>query len=219
MNTITELIVLHTTKYSETSLVIHTLSREYGRRSFIVKGLGKSKGAAMALFLPMNILECEVVESPKSKLWLARNFSAKYPLNGIRSNMYKNSITLFISEVLFKNIKEGGLEEGLYEWACRQTLILDAMQSNWSNFHLRFLLELAGQLGFAPSEDDLIPFAGNHLQHICDILEKPFAEAMLVPMSGACRNEIADSLIDYIAYHSESAININSLRVLREIFA
>lgn len=219
MTTSTELIILHTTKFSDTSVVVHTLSREYGRRSFIVKGLGKSKGAAMALFLPMNIVECEVVESPKSKLWLARNFNAKYPLHGIRSNLYKNSITLFISELLFKAVKEGGFEDGLYEWCSTQILILDAMQNDWSNFHIRFLLELAGQMGFAPSAQDLAPFAGNHLQHICDILEKPFAEAMLVPLSGACRNEIADSLIEYLSYHSESAININSLRVLRELFA
>ena len=37
-----ELIVLHLTKTGDNSIVIHTLSREYGRRSFFVRGVGKS---------------------------------------------------------------------------------------------------------------------------------------------------------------------------------
>lgn len=215
----TELIVLHTTKYSETSLIVHALSREYGRRSFIVKGLGKNKSSQMALFLPMNVLEGEVVESSKSKLWLLKNCTAKYPLNGIRGNIYKNTITLFLCEVLFKTVKEGGLEEGLYEWFLESTLLLDALEAGWSNFHLRFLLELSVQLGFAPSIEDLAPFAGEHLLDIESLLRLPFSEALLYPLNGSSRNEIADSLLSYIAFHSESAININSLRVLREIFA
>ena len=41
MTTNTELIVLHTTKFGENSVVLHTLSREYGRRGFLVRGIGK----------------------------------------------------------------------------------------------------------------------------------------------------------------------------------
>ena len=50
----TELIVLHTTKFGENSVVVHTLSRDYGRRSFLVRGAGKRM---MSLFLPLNVLE------------------------------------------------------------------------------------------------------------------------------------------------------------------
>ena len=75
--TTTELIVLHTTKFGENSLVVHTLSKDYGRRSFLVRGAGRK---AMSLFLPMSILEADVIESSKSTLYAARHFSAKYPL-------------------------------------------------------------------------------------------------------------------------------------------
>ncbi len=213
----TELIVLHTTKYSESSLVVHAISREYGRRSFIVRGIGK--GARMALFMPMNILEGEVVESNKSKLWLLKNCTAKHSLNGIRGNIYKNTITLFLCEVLFKTIKEGSRDEGLYDWCQENILLLDEMESGWNNFHLRFLLELCSELGFAPSVEALMPFAGTHLKEIEALLSLPLSEALLYPLTGAVRNEIADSLLSYLAFHSESAININSLRVLRELFA
>ena len=93
-----ELIVLHTTKFGENSIVVHTLSREYGRRSFLVRGAGKK---LMSLFLPLNILEAEVVESSKSNLYTARNLSARHPLMGIRSNIFKNSMSMFMSDVLY----------------------------------------------------------------------------------------------------------------------
>jgi len=208
-----ELIILHTTKFSENSIVVHTLSKEYGRRSFLVRK------PRMSMFLPLNIVEAEVVESSKSTLYLARNFSSQFPLNGIRNNIYKNSITLFLSEVLFKTLKEGAREDGLYEWCASRILMLDAMEHDFSNFHLRFLLELAQQLGFAPERRDLMPFAGEHLETVTILLSSSLTECMLIPLTGATRNEIADILIRYIEYHSESSININSLRVLRELFS
>ena len=88
----TELIVLHTTKFGENSIVVHALSKEYGRRSFLVRGAGKR---LMSLLLPLNILEAEVVESTKSTLFTARNLTALHPLMGIRSNVFKNSMTMF----------------------------------------------------------------------------------------------------------------------------
>lgn len=212
MTTGDRLIILHTTKFSESSIVVHTLSREYGRRSFLVRK------PRMSMFLPLNIVEAEIVESSKSKLYLARNFSSDAPLNGIRNNIYKNSITLFLSEMLFKSIKEGAREDDLFEWCESRIMMLDAMGTDFSNFHLRFLLELAVQLGFAPERRDLMPFAGEHSDVVTQLLESSFPESMVIPMSGAVRNEIADLLVRYIEFHSESAININSLRVLRELF-
>ena len=58
-----ELIVLATTPVGENAIVVHTLSREYGRRGFLLR---PGKKAGMALFLPLNILEADVVESPSS---------------------------------------------------------------------------------------------------------------------------------------------------------
>jgi hypothetical protein len=42
---------------------------------------------------------------------------------------------------------------------------------------------------------------------------------MLLPLNGAVRNEIAEAILRYIEFHSESAVNVNSLKVLRELFA
>ena len=217
MTTNTGLIVLHTTKFGENSIVLHTLSKEYGRRGFLVRGVGKR--SMTSLFLPLTVLEADITESSKSKLFTARNLNAKYPLNGIRGNMFKNSMTLFMSEVLYRVVKEGGNEQGLYEWCEKSIQLLDSIESDFSNFHIRFLLELAIVLGFSPEAQDLRPFTGDHFPIVERFIQGSFAESMLIPLSGQVRNEIAEEILRYIEFHSESAVNVNSLKVLRELFA
>ena len=211
----TELIVLHTTKFGESSLVVHTLSRDYGRRSFFVRGAGKRP---MSLFLPLNILEADIQESSKTTLFTARNISSRHPLSGIRNNLYKNSMTMFMSEVLFRVLKEGAHEQGLYQWCEKNILLLDAIQTDFSNFHIRFLLEMTMVLGFGPEARDLEPFVGEHYPIAERFMKEPFAESMLIPLSGKVRNELSEEILKYIEFHTESAVNVNSLKVLHEIF-
>ena len=212
----TELIVLHSTKFGENSLVVHTLSKDYGRRSFLVRGAGKK---AMSLYLPLNILEADIVESSKSTLFTAKNVVLRHPLMGIRNDVFKNSMTMFMSEVLYRVVKDGTYEEGLYEWCEKTILLLDAMQSDFSNYHIRFLLELTIALGFSPESRDLKPFVGDHYQVVEKFMQCPLAESMLIPLNGTIRNEIAEEVLRYIEFHTESTLNINSLRVLRELFS
>lgn len=210
-----DLIVLNLTKLGESSIVLHTLSRDYGRKSFVVK---VSRKTPMAQFLPLNILEADVTESARTTLWRAGRVTVKHPLSGIRSNIYKNTMTLFMSEVLYRAIKEGAREEGLYEWLERSILTLDAMESDFSNYPLRFLTELAVAMGFSPSAGSLAPFAGKYYTLLSEFVHAPFADSMLIPMNGEVRNALSEILLKYLAHHSESSLNVQSLKVLRELY-
>ena len=148
----------------------------------------------MSLFLPLTLLEADVVESSKSTLYIAKNLVARHPLMGIRNSVYKNSITMFMSEVLFRIVREGAYEQGLYEWCEKNILLLDAMQEDFSNFHIRFLLELTIALGFSPEAKDLLPFVGDHYAVVEQFMKLPFADSMLIPLTGPVRNEIAEEL-------------------------
>jgi len=125
---------------------------------------------------------------------------------------------MFMSEVLFRTIREGVYEEGLFEWCRKSVLTLEELPGDFANFHLRFLLELAGALGFQPSIENLAPFAGSHLKDLSSLIELSFAQSMLLDLNGKSRNEIASILLKYLSVHTETNINIQSLKVLGEIF-
>ena len=211
----TQLIILNTTKVGEKSLVLHTLSPDWGRRSFLAS---VPRGGGMALFQPLGILDAEIIENPRSDLWRAHAFSARHPLTGLRTSPAKSAMSLFMAEVLWRTIRDGAREEGLFEWCERAILTLDALEGDFANYHLRFLLELAAALGFAPSLEDLMPFAGEHLAQVRALLQSDFAGCLLVPLSGEVRSEIAELLLRYLGYHTETRIEARSLRVLRELF-
>ena len=170
------------------------------------------------MFLPMNIIEADIVPNTRSELWRASGFSCSIPLTGIRGNMYKNSMTLFLSEVLMRSLKEGASGDEIFQWCKGMVLLLDSLERDFSNFHLRFLADYAAILGFAPSAEALMPFAGERYPELKLLVESTFASSMLVPLSGEKRNEMAEILLKFISHHSDSAINVQSLKVLRELF-
>lgn len=211
-----QVIILNYTKIRDNSIVVHTLSRTYGRKSFLVRTGAKAK---MAFYLPLNILELSVTENPRSDLWYASTVAAKYPLLGIRNNVFKNAISLFMAEVIYRTVKDGAAEDGLYEWCEHQILTLDALQSDFSNFHIYFLLEFCIALGFRPEVADLLPFTDENQAVVAQFMRSDLASAMLIPLTGRVRGDIASSIIRYLEFHTESAINIRSLQVLHELFS
>jgi len=211
----TELIVLNHTKVGESNIVVHTLSPEFGRRSFI---LSNSRKAPMALLLPLNIVSAEIVPNSKSDLWRARNLRLEHPLVGLHGNVSKSAVAMFISEVLYRVVREGTYEEGLYEWCRGSILTLDALQSDWANYPLLFLLELAGALGFAATIDDLAPFTDDRYEEFLALTRCSRTEALLLPLSGAVRNSMCQGLLRYLSFHTDSRIEIRSLGVLREMW-
>lgn len=223
-----EFIILGTTKVGEKSLVLHTLSAEYGRRSFIVS---VSKSSSMALYLPLNILNGEVSDNHLSDLWRVSGLRAEYPLAGLRGDIRKNTMTMFLSEVLFRCLRDGEYSVELYEW-CRQSILtLDALGvpdgsaperdpgDGVANFHLLWLLDLCAVLGFSPRTEDLMPFAGERLEDLRSLLTLDRASALLLPLSGSRRSEIASILLEYLGFHLDIRLNIRSLEVLRELYS
>jgi len=65
---------------------------------------------------------------------------------------------------------------------------------------------------------DLEPFAGECYSDLETLLNADFPSFMLTPLSGQRRSDIAERLLRYIGYHTETAVNVRSLAVLRELF-
>ena len=233
-----EFIIIGTTKVGEKSLVLHTLSAEYGRRSFIVS---ISKSSSMALYLPLNILSGEVSDNHLSDLWRVSGLRAEYSLSGIRGDVRKNTMTMFLSEVLFRCLRDGEYSPDLYDW-CRQSILTldslgtyddpplesgsqdspssaDSCGDEVANFHLLWLLDLCTVMGFSPRLEDLMPFADDRLEDIRALLTLDRSSALLLPLSGSRRSDIAAILLEYLGYHLDTRLNIRSLSVLRELYS
>jgi DNA repair protein RecO (recombination protein O) len=210
-----QLIVLHSTRTGEKSLVMHCLSRRLGRRSFLVTAGSK---VPQALWQPLSLLNAELIENPHSDLWRLRSLVAEEPLSGIRSNPAKNAVSLFMSEVLYRVMRSGTGDAAFFDWCAAQIRLFDSLEEHYASFHLCFLLGLCRELGFAPDAGSIAPFAGPCLGRLTTLCSADTATALLLPMKGEDRSAIAAVLLQYLSYHAECNLEVKSLAVLREIF-
>ena len=209
-----EFIILGSTKLRENALVLHTISPEWGRRSFIVNVSRKTSGA---LYQILSIIDAEVIPNPRSELYRLRSVGTAYPLTSLRTDMRKSAITMFLGEVLYRTLTEGMVDGGLFDWCKTSILTLEELRVDFSNFHLWFLKELISRLGFRADRDTLMPFASESLEALCRIVSSDFASCMMIPLNGAVRSELASALIRYLSFHCDRQIEIRSLNVLQAL--
>ena len=138
--------------YSETSAIIKVFTKEYGLQSFIAKGIKKKKGAAAAL-QSFHLLEIECSYNPNKSLNYVGLIKLQKPPVSITRDVRKSMVAIFLTEVLYKCIKEEEANSELYEYISTAISILDESEFN-ANFHLVFLMGLSRYFGFQPSQPE-----------------------------------------------------------------
>ncbi len=228
------MIVLHTVKYGETSLIVHGYTREDGRGSFMLRGAFKgagtshkssSKGStnAVAALHPLSIINFESSRNTgRSNLRYFKEFAPKYNLYGIRSEFARTSVAIFIGEVLYRTLLLSERDEAMYDFIEDAILKLENTQLSTANFHIWFLDRYVTLLGFPFDQgyaEIFNPFSQAESQLLQQVHESEYERAMQVPMTGEVRSHLLAGIIKYLEYHLGTKLEIKSLQVLRSMNA
>lgn len=234
-------IILHTTKYSETSLIVKIITPDFGVQSYIVNGVrGKKSKFKAPVFQPLTLVDMVVSNTDKAKLQRISEINIHYPYNDIPYNIIKSSIALFLNEVLYKAIKEQHSDENLFEFLKNSLQLLDLNHHNCSNFHVFFMVQLSRYLGFFPEGQctvtsplfDLLEgrFVGslpNHPNYMDPVQSKLFNQLIngeygsihQLEIDKHQRRQLLQSLIKFYQLHITSFGEIKSLEILEQVIA
>lgn len=147
-------IVLHTTKYGESSLVVHCYTELSGRQTFMVKGVRKSRKQSRSnLFQPLFILDFEVYHKENREIHLVNEVSRAFPLNSIPFDITKSTQAIFMAEVLYRVIREEEPNSVLSNFLISSIQYLDTMEEASPDFHIVFMFQLSKHLGFYPQNN------------------------------------------------------------------
>jgi len=232
-------IVLHSIKHTDSTTIVTVYTRQFGKVSYMVHGVNKKKAVCPAAFLqPLTIVEMEVYHTPGKNFQRLKEMRMEQPFTGIPYNPVKNSLALFLSEVLFRTLRQTEPDDNLYLFLENSILQLDCSETGLSNFHLVFLLKLTRYLGFEPNQDeaqakyfDLMngvflkekPLHAHFIQpeivaDYISILNADYSTMHNLAFTRARRADLLQSLVEYYQLHLPGFHGLHSLPVLQSLF-
>jgi len=231
-------IVLNSIKYGDTSLITTCYTKKSGVKTYMLKGVLKSKKSKIkpAYFQPLMQLTLTANHNNKGNLNSIRDLEVTYFYSSIYTDIKKQTIALFLAEILYNTIREEEQNSTLFQYLETAFLWLDT-HDTISNFHLLFLLNLTKFLGFYPitntinaSYFDLLEgtftneirnntVSGNDLVQFKKLLGINFDVLHTVDFSASNRQVVLSILIQYFELHLEGFNKPKSLDVLKSIFS
>lgn len=238
MITKTKSIVLHSVKYSDNSIIVCLFTKVHGKITFLVRGIhSKNTKFKAALFQPLTILDIEFTLKQNKNIQNLKEVSLENPLSSIHENIHKQTIVMFLNELLHKTIKDGEINESLFGFLLFSLQLLDTITHGIANYHLVFISTLTKHLGFYPSNTctpETLYFNSKtaHFQKIPDahcfdrdmsfqfseLLQSDFTQLEQLHFNREQRTKLLTGIIDFYMHHLTGLKELKSLEVLQDIF-
>lgn len=234
-------IVLHFTRYSDSSGIVNVLTERFGRQAYMVRGVGTgSRGNRKILYQPLMIIDIEASHKEGREIQNIKSVSLSHVPVTLHGNVSKGSVAIFLAEVLNHSVREVMPDPGLFEYVEQSVVALDTDAGNHPAFHLAFMAGLTRYLGFGPTPppDDgdylfdirnglftfMPPAGGLYMNHhesrvFRMLLEEPGSPAVHAGLTVTMRRSMLERLIAYYEAHIPGFKNLKSARILREVFS
>ena len=231
-------ILIKTTKYSESSLVVKIYTELLGMRTYLVRGVRKKKSKTpLSLFQMLSVLDLVVYEKQGRDIQNIKEIKPHFLYATIPYEIQKTSIAIFINELIYKSIQEEEPNTELFRFIIQSLLYLDESKQNYQNFHLLFMMGLSRYLGFEPSLNyqaqqeifDLQEGRYTSLKIIETASIHPPLSKIFFEMSQASsfsqkltihrkqRQLLLEKMIQYYQFHLQGFGELKSLDILKEI--
>ena len=234
-------IVLRSIKYGETSIIASIFTELLGIQSYLVNGVrtpGKTSKAHF--FQASSILDLQVYHNELKNLQRIKDLKWSVLYKNILSDVTKNSVALYMVELLQKCLKQPETNADLFHFSEDAFLQLDiASDEITANFPIYFALQLAPFLGIGLQDNysDTRKFFnvqdGNFSSemaasaiylnteisfHISQLLKVLHPQDLgEIKMNRTLRREILKSLESYYSWHVPEFGTLKTLTVLHEI--
>ena len=233
-------IVLQSIPYKDTSAIIYMYTEAFGRASYMVsRRRSKKSPLVKSLFIPLSVLDLEVEHLNKREIHRIKEARVCLPLQEILCDPIKNVLALFLSEFLFRVVKETEPDPRLFCFLYDSIQVLECADKGVANFHLVFLLRLLRYLGIFPNIEnrragyyfDMLNsvftvdqpvhphFLGKEDTEVfARLLKMSYENMSLYVFSRQERVRIIQKILEYYHLHLPDFAEIKSLAVLQSLF-
>ena len=230
-------IVLHKTKYSENSVIVNIFTREAGVQSFIVKGAySKQRRGTMALLENLSMIEV-VFDDKGQNIKYFKEVSLHHSYQLIPFDLVRRTIFIFYNELIYKILREYRSDTSLYDFVENALLELDDEKARLSDIHLRFMVQLAHEMGIFPATNysdynsifsiDESCFVHEYFEYPNFLSREASAylwqlmneEDVSVLPHKVIRNELLYGMLRYFEEHNSQIGKIESVEILSQLLS
>src|SRR6478735_3099016 len=105
-------IVLKTTLYSESSVIVQVFTEKFGIQSYLINGVKKPKAKIrMNMLQPLHLLDMVVYHKINIGIQRVSDLRPSPVFRSIPYDIVKSSIVMFLNEVLYKSIRQQHTDE------------------------------------------------------------------------------------------------------------
>lgn len=233
----TPAIVINTLKFGDSDLIVSCYTQLQGMKAYLLRGVLKSKKGKLkkAYFQPLTQLIITGNHNNKGNLNTIREAEIQHFYESIHTDIKKQTIAIFISEIIYLSVREEEGNTALYRYLETSFLWLD-VHEHIANFPIVFLMNLTKFLGFYPdfSEKEKMYFdlyegkysyqktsfsvSGEKLFLFKTLLGTNFDASHKISLSAYQRQMLLQLLIQYFELHIGGFKKPKSLAVLKMIF-
>lgn len=238
MQITTNAIVLSKLKYRDNDLIVKCYTEQLGVVSFLLRGVLKNKkgSSKVAYFQLLSQLQLDIVFKENRSLQVIKEVKLNHLYTSLHTNILKSAIVMFLAEVLASTLKEEEQNNNLFSYIETTLLWLD-VHSEYSNFHLLFLLNLSRYLGFYPEEintdnnyfnlldgkfegvqQNKYTVTGENLTLLKTLLGTTFDALSSVKINAKQRQSFLSMILLYFELHLGSFKTPKSLQIFNQVF-
>lgn len=233
-------IVVHNTPFKDNSVIAHIYTKDFGMQSFIVNGVRNQKGAIRPSHLmPLNLVDLVIYKKENVSIHRIKELRCQPILKTIHYDIMKNSVALFIAEMLYATLREEEGNEELFSYLWHFIELLDLEEQMIGNFPIYFMVHLSTFLGFNPKTAyqpgqvfnlkeglflDAVYMNDDCLDtelslHLWNTFNTGTANISEVKLPRNIRTILLNRLLDYFTYHGLHGRKIKSHIILREVLS
>ncbi len=226
-------LILRSIKYKESSQIIDVYTLDYGKQSFIVNGVRKSRPRfSSACTQPLNFVSLEAYGPISKNIKRVKEISLLHFYKTIPFNPIKSVLGLFILEAFQKCISEPEPDEKLYHFIYNTLTLIDQPDQELKHIAIHFLIHFATHLGIGPipilkerthegiySNPEEIVLTEEVYQYFLVLTKNIEISTISVqPISKENRSFLFNALINHFEYNIPKFGKLKSLNVINSIF-
>jgi len=238
----TRAIILRTVKYGETSLVVTAFTELFGLQTYLVNGVRTSKksGLKASLYQPASVVDMEVYHNERNTMHRIKECNRAHVFNNVLTDVVKNSVALFLMELLYKLLKQPEQNSDLFYFCEDSLLQLDEAPAHvTANMPLFFALHISHFFGFKIDDNfseetsfldlqegnfvDARPHHTYFIEGENALITSELLKIMLpselndIKMNHLKRRELLQRYMEYYALHMQDFGQMKTLMVMQEV--